>query len=50
MRPPQTTIEALAQAAARFGDREALVDGDVRMDFETLRTEVHDVARALLAL
>ena len=50
VRPPQTTIEALAQAAARFGDREALVDGDVRMDFETLRTEVHDVARALLAL
>jgi HIP---CoA ligase len=50
VRPPQTTIEALAQAAARFGDREALVDGDTRMDFETLRTEVHDVARALLAL
>ena len=50
VRPPQTTVEALAQAAARFGDREALVDGDVRMDFETLRTEVHDVARALLAL
>jgi len=50
VRPPQTTIGALAQAAARFGDREALVDGDVRMDFETLRTEVHDVARALLAL
>jgi HIP---CoA ligase len=50
VRPSQTTIEALAQAAARFGDREALVDGDVRMDFETLRTEVHDVARALLAL
>jgi HIP---CoA ligase len=50
VRPPQTTIEALAQAAARYGDREALVDGDVRMDFETLRTEVHDVARALLAL
>ena len=50
MRPPQTTVEALAQAATRFGEREALVDGDVRMDFETLRTEVHDVARALLAL
>jgi HIP---CoA ligase len=48
--PPQTTVEALAKAAARFGDREALVDGDVRMDFETLRTEVFDVARALLAL
>jgi HIP---CoA ligase len=48
--PPQTTIEALARAAAEFGEREALVDGDVRMDFETLQTEVHDVARALMAL
>jgi HIP---CoA ligase len=48
--PSRTTVEALAHAAARFGDREALVDGDVRMDFETLQTEVHDVARALLAL
>ncbi len=47
---PQTTIAALAQAAQRFGDRDALVDGDVRMDFETLQTEVHDVARALVAL
>ncbi|MDQ4084987.1 MAG: FadD3 family acyl-CoA ligase [Actinomycetota bacterium] len=47
---PQTTVEALARAALRFADREALVDGDVRMDFETLQTEVHDVARALMAL
>jgi HIP---CoA ligase len=46
----QTTVQALARAALRFGDREALVDGDVRMDFETLQTEVHDVARALVAL
>ncbi|HEX2175021.1 MAG TPA: FadD3 family acyl-CoA ligase [Nocardioidaceae bacterium] len=48
--PPQTTVAALARAAQRFGEREAVVDGDVRMDFETLRTEVHDVARALIAL
>jgi HIP---CoA ligase len=47
---PQTTVAALDRAAQRFGEREAVVDGDVRMDFETLRTEVHDVARALLAL
>ena len=47
---PQTTVAALGQAARRFAAREALVDGDVRMDFETLQTEVHDVARALVAL
>jgi acyl-CoA synthetase (AMP-forming)/AMP-acid ligase II len=48
--PPQTTIAALDRAAQRYGDREAVVDGDVRMDYETLRTQVHDVARALMAL
>jgi HIP---CoA ligase len=48
--PPQTTVAALAEASARFGEREALVDGDVRMDFQTLQTQVYDVARALLAL
>jgi HIP---CoA ligase len=47
---PQTTVAALADASARFGEREALVDGDVRMDFQTLQTQVYDVARALLAL
>jgi HIP---CoA ligase len=47
---PQTTVAALTRAAARFGDREALVDGDLRMDFQTLQTETYDVARALLAL
>jgi HIP---CoA ligase len=46
----QTTVAALAQAARRFGERDAIVDGDVRMDFETMRTEVQDVARALVAL
>jgi HIP---CoA ligase len=48
--PPQTTIAALGLAAQRFGEHEAVVDGDVRLDYHTLRTEVYDVARALVAL
>lgn len=46
--PPQTTIAALARAAERFGAREAVVDGETRMDFQTLQGEVYRAARALI--
>jgi acyl-CoA synthetase (AMP-forming)/AMP-acid ligase II len=46
--PP--TIPALVQRAAeRFGEREAMVDADVRLSFAEFASEVERAARALLA-
>ncbi|WP_433872996.1 FadD3 family acyl-CoA ligase [Saccharopolyspora sp. CA-218241] len=44
-----TVPAALDAAARRFGDREALVDGPVRLGFGELRESARDCARALLA-
>ena len=45
-----TTIGALVQdAAARFGESEALVDGETRMSFAALRDRVGEMAAALTA-
>jgi HIP---CoA ligase len=44
------TIPALVRhAAAAYGDREGMVDGDVRMSFADLAQAVHAAARALIA-
>ena len=44
-----STIPELVDAAAeRFGDREAVVDGDTRWSFAEYRNEIHGVAAALL--
>jgi acyl-CoA synthetase (AMP-forming)/AMP-acid ligase II len=45
----QTIPEALARAAERFGDDEALVDGSVRLSFRQLASQVDRMARALVA-
>ncbi len=44
-----TVPEALERAAAAFGDREAVVDGDTRWSFAELLDEATRVARALVA-
>jgi acyl-CoA synthetase (AMP-forming)/AMP-acid ligase II len=50
MTAPWSTIpELIDDAAARFGDREAMVDGEVRWDFTELRAHIHEAARALMA-
>jgi acyl-CoA synthetase (AMP-forming)/AMP-acid ligase II len=41
---------ALFEAAARFGDRTAIVDGQTRLSFQGLALLVEDAARAFLAL
>ena len=47
--PPTLTIPAaLHEAAERFADLEAVVDGDVRLTFAQLASEAADVARALI--
>ncbi len=47
---PWTTIPALIDdAAERFGEIEAMVDGDVRWTFPELRAEIHTAARASMA-
>jgi HIP---CoA ligase len=44
------TIPAMVRdAARRFGDRDAVVDGDRRVDFASLAARVSDAARALMA-
>jgi len=48
-RQPRTIPEALDQAADRFGDDEALVDGSARLSFRDLVERVEPVARALVA-
>lgn len=46
---PPTIPAALHRAAERFADREALVDGDLRLTFADLERSAHRVARALVA-
>lgn len=46
---PDTVAAALERAAELFGDREALVDGDLRLDFRGLLESVDVAARALIA-
>lgn len=45
---PATIPAALTEAAARFPNHEAVVDGDIRLTFAQLRDEAHAVARALV--
>ncbi len=46
---PATIPAALVEAAARFGDLDAVIDGDVRLSFTGLATEADQVAAALIA-
>jgi acyl-CoA synthetase (AMP-forming)/AMP-acid ligase II len=46
---PTTIPAALAQAAERFGDREALVDGDARWTFADLADAVLESAAGMMA-
>ncbi|MGC9439933.1 AMP-binding protein [Streptomyces sp. WG5] len=48
--PPLTIPDALDLAAVRLADREALVDGDVRLTWARLRDEVRAAVKSLLAL
>ena len=46
---PWATIPALIDdAAVRFADVEAMVDGDIRWNFAEFRDQIHDAARALM--
>jgi acyl-CoA synthetase (AMP-forming)/AMP-acid ligase II len=47
--PWQTIPELIDDAAARFGDLEALVDGDVRLTFAELDARLDESARAHMA-
>lgn len=47
---PPTVAAALEVAAERFGAREALVDGDLRLSYVELLERVDEAARALIAL
>src|SRR5690348_2456045 len=47
--PWETIPELVADAADRFGELPALVDGDTRWTFAELDEHVHAAARALLA-
>ena len=47
--PWATIPELIEDAAARFADNEAVVDGDVRWNFAELRDHIHQSARALMA-
>src|SRR4051794_29813519 len=46
---PDTVAGALDRAAAKFGDLEALVDGETRQTFGQLLGVVDEAARALIA-
>jgi acyl-CoA synthetase (AMP-forming)/AMP-acid ligase II len=46
---PRTIPELVRTAGERFGDREGLVDGDVRLSFAEVASEVELLARAMLA-
>jgi acyl-CoA synthetase (AMP-forming)/AMP-acid ligase II len=46
---PQTIPQVVARAAQLFGDREGIVDGDVRLTFAELAGEIDRAARALIA-
>jgi acyl-CoA synthetase (AMP-forming)/AMP-acid ligase II len=49
MPAPSTIPAAVARAAAEFGDREAIVDGDVRLTYGELAEQVYRCAAAMLA-
>jgi acyl-CoA synthetase (AMP-forming)/AMP-acid ligase II len=46
---PQTIPQVVARAVERFGDQEAVVDGDVRLSFVEFSDEIDRAARALIA-
>ena len=46
---PETIGDVVRRAADRFGDQQAFVDGDVRLSFTELSTEVDRAARAFIA-
>ncbi|MEL7207168.1 MAG: AMP-binding protein, partial [Actinomycetota bacterium] len=46
---PTTIPAVLDRARARFGDREALVDGDLRWTFAELADQVDRASRAMIA-
>ncbi|GAA3438323.1 FadD3 family acyl-CoA ligase [Kutzneria kofuensis] len=46
---PSTIPAAVDAAAERFGDNEAVVDGEVRLTYRDLRTRVRQVAAAFVA-
>jgi acyl-CoA synthetase (AMP-forming)/AMP-acid ligase II len=46
---PLTIPQLIARAAERFGDSEAVVDGEVRLSFQEFADEIDKAARALLA-
>ncbi|HEX2384283.1 MAG TPA: FadD3 family acyl-CoA ligase [Acidimicrobiales bacterium] len=46
---PQTIPQLVARAAERFGDCEAVVDGDVRLSFTEFAAAIDVAARALIA-
>jgi acyl-CoA synthetase (AMP-forming)/AMP-acid ligase II len=46
---PATVPAVLERAARRFGDREALVDGDLRLTFAQLADAVDEASRAIIA-
>ncbi len=46
---PLTIPQLVARAAERFGDREAVVDGDVRLSFTQFADAIDTAARALIA-
>jgi len=46
---PETIPQVVQRAAERFGDREAMVDGDVRMTFAELAEHVERAARAFIS-
>ena len=45
----ETIPELIDDAARRFSDREAMVDGGVRWNFSEFRTHIHTAERALMA-
>ena len=47
--PWATIPELIDDAAARFPDNEAMVDGDIRWNFVEFRDQIHSAARALMA-
>src|SRR5262245_44257132 len=46
---PRTIPKVLERAARRFGDQEALVEGDLRLSYIELAQRADEVARALIA-
>ncbi len=49
MEEPRTIPKVLERAARRFGDQEALVEGDLRLSYVELAQRADEVARALIS-